>query len=227
MLNLFFNSLPEFFAINDSYKDSEGKGLLERYLSVFQEFTTELKGDGEGFLTFNSASLIREDYLGYLGNFHGNPPTVFKNTEAFRDILENISIIKFSRGTEKAVHQFFNTIGLEVELVVVEVEGYNMDSGDTFESSRFDAKCILCREYDVFITDANNLFPELGEDPVPGWVILNLIKIFEYLLPVNMGIREVHYNDIPVWDDYKIRKYTDSDDDIRIAHTSIIRRYGI
>jgi hypothetical protein len=223
----FFGSLPGFFKVADYEKDVNSKGQLERYLSIFQTEAETYKEDITRFDSLTQPTGVPLQYLSFLSALLGNPPNTFNNNSVFRNILRVLPWVLFSRGTEGAAVSFFKILGIDFALEQLPVsEEAKYDNDNHFDStSLFDSSKAYCRYYKAILTDTENLIPVLGEDPVPDWALLNLTRIFEYLLPINCFISEVIYNDLLILDPVIIiRKYSSSNLDLRISFTSIIRK---
>jgi len=243
----FFGSLPDYFFHRDSYKilpldgDSPFDATFDdtfqvnagsvSYEGFLQRFTTTLQREMETFLgpiqglpNLVNPKLSNESHLSFLAGIYGYPPSVFNLDPKYRKMLSIIHNIKFRRGTLKAVEDYFKAIGLIIELTPIEPDGYFYDQA-YYDGAFYDQQCNLCRYYDFALTDPNGDFLFFAEDPVPVWAVENLIKIFEYLLPVNAFIRQGTYEgDVIVDPDWVLRKYTDSIEDLRISSANVIRR---
>jgi len=224
--NLFFKSLPSFFEEYDSYKDQDGKGLLERYLESFQTETEE------SLIPINNMGLLKdplqvlEDYLAYLSEDYGKPPTIFKDTSLFRKVLKDINFVKPQRGTEKGAINFFLILGTQLELTF-ETYSTSYDNAQyNNPESRYDRSISYCAYYTANIIDPDGNLPILGQEEIPIWAIENLLKIFEYLLPINAFLERILYNgeEIITPTQY-LRKYSESDEDLREVGNTILRSY--
>lgn len=74
-LNKLMEFLPYYFKGSDTYKDSNGKGLLEKYLEIFGNYFEDIIVNDtkslDGILDIDNTSQI---YLGYLWDFLGQLP---------------------------------------------------------------------------------------------------------------------------------------------------------
>jgi len=222
--NNFFGSLPVFFKLRDSYKDTNDQGILERFLSIFEIESEEVKNVISETPILLDPEDCPEDYLTFLASVRGNPPASFRDNQSFIKIVQYTPWVVYGRGTLKTVSDFFSLLGLGITLENIEKEKISYDLANHDQSNLYDTSITYCRYYKANILDPNNLVPALGEEPVPLWAISNLIRVFEYLLPINIFISEITYNDTTILDPLIIiRKYSNMDTDIRISANSVIR----
>lgn len=162
-----FSLLPWYFKKNDTFKDNDNKGLLERYLSIFgQEIDEEIIPKIECYMNIIVAQECESRFLIHLSDVLGNPPDVFNNETQYRNLLAYIVSIYKIKGTKAAYELFFGLLGFTIELVELSVTNaesqYNNDgSYDTGDSdSIYDqTKCSPCSDYDItfFPKDLTNL----------------------------------------------------------------------
>lgn len=112
-----FGLLPYYFKSEDSYKDNNGEGLLERYLSIFgAEIDEEVIPSIRCYLNIIDAEICEERFLTPLSDSLGNPPDVFQDVEAYRNLLSYIASFYKIKGTKESYELFFGILGYDVIL---------------------------------------------------------------------------------------------------------------
>lgn len=223
----FFNSLPLYFKARDTNKDLEGKGVLERYISSIMDEAEEIKSTISGLENLVNPSTTTNEYITLLASLLGNPPATFRDNTFYRKLNTVIAWILYYRGTEKGFINFFSILGIQATLELLpSSEPTRFDDGKLFDDvNLYDSGKVFCRYYKTVLMDPESNVPVLGEDPIPGWAISNLLRIFEYLLPINAFLSEVDYNGEIILDPtIIIRKYSSLDTDIRTSANLVIRR---
>ena len=73
-----FSFFPNYYKENDTYKDSEGKGILERFIEVCSEyFDTEVMPDIDNFLSCIDVDKTSPVLLNYLWEYFGYIPYAY------------------------------------------------------------------------------------------------------------------------------------------------------
>jgi len=195
----FFKSLPEYFYLNDSYKDNNNKGILERMLDSFQELNEGYLTDISGLYNLQNASTTNSDYLTLISGLFNYPPFPFDYEEWFRKVLTNIIAIKKYRGTEEGVRRFFRLWGITstVTISIIPIYKYN-DIYKYNESGIFyRGGCNHCVRWILDLVDdihPEARIPELTVDPLPNNTRLAIQSILEYLIPINVILTQITYN---------------------------------
>lgn len=147
-------NLPSYIIDQDSYKDAQGKGLLERYLGIFADYIdTELYPQINDYLNIVDASICGEQYLNHLSDVLGNPPDIFKNEEQYRNLLSYIVSVYKIKGTKAAYELFFNILGykIEIEEVLPDLLSYIYDGNSDYDTEQlYDlGACESCSYYNI------------------------------------------------------------------------------
>ncbi|MAO08033.1 MAG: hypothetical protein CL596_04900 [Alteromonas sp.] len=162
--NWFFDLLPRYFKENDSYKNPQGHGLLERYLTIFgEDLDYNVIPKIELYLDIIDASICDEKYLIHLSDSLGNPPDVFKDTEIYRNLLQYIVTFYKIKGTIKSYKLFFAILGFDVEVEELPHQDDDVfyDSGAIYDTGQewhtYDRNsCLICYNYNINIWPSNN-----------------------------------------------------------------------
>ena len=116
----FFNKFPPYFKNNDSYKDDNGRGLMERYLQVPGEYMEYLEPLADGWV-LNVRDVVNcyNHFVPNHANVLGNPPNIFPEDPdyvRFRKFLWFIVSIYKIKGTLKSYQVLFEALGFSIEL---------------------------------------------------------------------------------------------------------------
>lgn len=202
----FFQYLPDYFHLNDTYIVGE-KGILERYLDSFQVETEEYVNDIEGDGSFGSglAQLIfptdaPSAYLNFIGDLYGNPPDTFRDAAIYRTLLSHITLINKYKGTEEGLVRFFALMGVTIELAEVVPTAAKYDTVDLkYDNSEvYDQLCSYCWKYQLNIVDPGFVLPGFNPAPAEPWALQNLFSVLLYLMPANAILYDLQYNGVSI-----------------------------
>lgn len=184
------NKLPNYIIDNDSYKDINGKGFVERYLEIFgAELDDEYLPELEGIINQKNPQLTNADFLDYIAGQLGDLPNISKDTAHYRNILSFIVSIWAIKGTIKSYKSILYSLGLynttitEIPLVTVAYDDPAV-SYDAAELFQYDTSCQTCSEYII-----NTTGPTLTVDIYQQ--LLNLVELVE---PINAKLKHIVYN---------------------------------
>ena len=93
MLDFFKNliyQLPPIFSRLDTYKDVDGKGILERFLGICGEYLNEIHSEIDNITDVIDIDLNSDIYLGILWEFFGSIPYAYKSKS---DLESDISLM--------------------------------------------------------------------------------------------------------------------------------------
>jgi len=183
----FWNSLPEYFHLNDTYRDKDpslnDRGFLERYLLAFQEETEDYVTDIENIKNQIFPDLCEERFLEYIAEFYGNPPDTFGNVGWYRNVLKNIIFVNKYKGTVKGFKRYWEAMETEVTLDVITATPIYYDDGTLYDNPvNYDTTCYPCST--VNITFPDNFAP-LNNPPYNDNLKRQIQSILVYLLPIN------------------------------------------
>lgn len=160
--DLLIDNLPYYYIEKDSYKDINGKGLLERYLEVFTGYIDkELYEPINNYLEIVDASICDEKYLNHLSDVLGNPPDIFRDEQQYRNLLSYIVSVYKIKGTKDAYELFFSIIGfrIEIEENQPDPETYIYDTTLLYDNlETYDHnQCENCSSYSI------KFYPQVGD----------------------------------------------------------------
>jgi hypothetical protein len=188
--NFFFKQLPSFFKRNDTYKDSSGKGLLERYLEIFgEELDAEVVPLIENYIKNVNPEEVIPKYLTHLAYTVGNPPDLLGDPNKYAKLLKHILTYYKVKGTKKGYEIFFALLGWNVTVIELPPLAYRFDVGLNLDGNNkwatFDSACPKCSDYELIIWpyNADCSIPEIP--PIDLALIQLLYSIIYFNEPIN------------------------------------------
>lgn len=210
--NFLFGKLPHYFKENDSYKLSNGEGLLERYLEIFcSEIDNEITPyiDDLPLITNaeelpNLSSSTSEDLITHLSELFGNPPDI-GNTNVYAGgpnpelvyykLIRYIKHILQTKGTVRSLELYLALYGYEISSITEAYSGaqsYDSNPISTYDNSiKYDVGFIFVSDYNLVITDK----PGTGtKNPTQAWLDNYLkIAIQNFLSPIWAFLNTITY----------------------------------
>jgi len=202
--NWIFDRFPRRFKIEDSYKDADGKGLLERMMGVIgDELDEEIIPLIEDYQVQQNPITCDSKFINLIAFFYGNPPSPLSYEDLYRKLLSKITEVNKIKGTEASYVLFFKLIGLDVAVREVPLVDYRYDKDniryDNNEHLRYDMNCPPCSGYYLDILDHDNLYPEFIHNPIDPEIFKLLMSMIRYCEPINARLIEVTYDDTPLY----------------------------
>lgn len=186
-----FNLLPTYFKLKDSYKNNQGKGLLERYLEIYEdEIDEEILPLIHNYLNQVDISRASNQFLTELAYSLGTPPDIFGGTDEYRKMLLFAIRIYKIKGTAKAFELLFGLLDINVVVEEDPVGARRYDEQWRYDQTdvemRWDmGKCEPCSCYHLHLTGSIILTP----------TILSYIKtIIIFNEPINATLCSIDYN---------------------------------
>lgn len=190
----FFESLPGYFSFNDTYKDGEEKGLLERYLSAFEDETLVYKSDVESMVDLVDPAVTSDSYLTYLASFWGNPFKLTQEGDYFRALIKDINQIHKHKGTLEGFAMAFSLLGVSLVLLEQEADPTRYDDSFNYDDeNNFDTECVYCAKLDVQVNDPNGVLESLRESGSPITLEDYISKAMDNLLPITISLGTLNY----------------------------------
>jgi hypothetical protein len=192
-----FERLPYYFKSQDTYKNINNQGLLERYLSIFGSHIDEdIIPDITCYLNILDASICEEKFLTHISDSVGNPPDVFQTEAEYRNLLLYIVSIYKIKGTRNSYELFFSILGFNVIITEIapNLSGntirYNSNIRYDTEGSDYDVgKCTPCSQYDIELTSKQ------GSNVKMQISTYNKIKeVIKFNEPINAKLRNLVIN---------------------------------
>lgn len=143
--NFLWSTIPQELADIDSYKDLDGRGLLERYVSIFdEELQEELVVKLENFSRELTPATAADQFLSEIAYSVGSPPDVMGGINKYREVLTSIIGIYKVKGTTRSYKLFFRLFGMDCRIV----EHFPLDNKYDVPGNRYDDKTINAQPYD-------------------------------------------------------------------------------
>ena len=199
----FFNKLPNYYHINDSDKDSQGKGLLQRYLETYgEELDDNMLPFIDNFVNIidpRGQASIGYKYLNHLAYTLGSPPDLFMGDPAqdakYAKLLNHIVSIYKIKGTARSFELFFALLGYSISVIeypqnpLVRFDDiYNFDNGYFMDSG-----CEPCSEFSILSqailnngSCGNTTNPVLDPSIYPV-----MIEALKFLQPINTILKSI------------------------------------
>jgi len=188
-------SLPDYIIQNDSYKDINGKGFVERYLEIFGlELDEDLVPYIEDLVIQKNPILADIKFLDNLAIMMGDTPDFSQDTAHYRNIISFIVAIYRIKGTKKSYQSIlyglglFNTAILEIPLISIEYDDVLVEY-DAVEEFEYDISCLTCSDYNISTEGLAVMTAELYNQ------ILSLVELVE---PINAKLGSIIYNTIEI-----------------------------
>ena len=191
--NYLFGLLPYYFKANDTYKDVNDEGLLERFLELFcEEIDTQVSYPIDSILyIFDALSydLLAvnnpNDFLNYLAENFNNPPDI-GTEDQYKILLRYLAHILRVRGTRKGIELFLAIFGYRIKSLneySLDLNIYdNTPNPSKYDQSlQYDNEFIFYSEFDLIIED----YPGYGTNPpTAAWLALLKEAIEKFLIPI-------------------------------------------
>jgi len=189
-----FGTLPDYFKLQDSYKDANGRGLLERYLENFGlELDEELYNYLQDFMNIIDPEITQDKFLPLIAYTLGDPLNVNGDKNLYRKILRYAVSIYKIKGTIPSYKLFFNLLGVDVDIIEYDNppvirfdQGYKMDIG-----LKFDQKCNSCGEYTIGYHSRNDDCTTFTVNPVNSAISILIPSIAQFLEYINAKLRNI------------------------------------
>jgi hypothetical protein len=198
--NYLFGLLPAYFKENDSYKNGNNEGLLERYL---ENFCNEIDQQVVPYLDNIAYIVSAQDlssypgtnpnrFLTHLGDVLGNPPDINKDDTYYRILLAHAIMIYRAKGTKKALAYYLGLLGYQITTLSETIgAGLKYDNSLLFDNGLyFDSGCVLCSSYTLLIGD---LPGTAVKNPDAARLLLIKTSIETFINPVNVLITSITY----------------------------------
>lgn len=198
-----FNKLPNYYHINDTYKDANGKGLLQRYLAnIGDDLDDNILPFIDNLLNIidpTTQASTDFKYLNHVAYLLGSPPDIFlgnpNHYQQYAKLLGHIVSIYKIKGTKKSFELFFALLGYIIQVIEYEPNlGTKFDSGFKFdEGAKFDTECEPCSEYSILSQALLNSGP-CGSSSNPSLdpnLFQLMVEVAKFLQPINVNLRTI------------------------------------
>ena len=197
-----WDKFEDYFAEKDSYKDSQGKGLLQRFLLVFgMELQTEIVPKLENLINEKDPETASDEFLSELAYSVGRPNDILQDIDKYRTLLTQIISIYQIKGTTKSYQLLFALFGLTAELVEHFPPDNAYDSGLIYDDDTEDAQV-----YDQTNCEVGCIDYSINYDNLPGQNVAPLsqqqeedlrLMISDFIEPIDCNLRDLTYVNAP------------------------------
>jgi len=180
-----FGSLPDYYSVNDTYKDSNDKGFLERYLQVFEEGFDKIHDLVTDTLDIRNPAITPTEILQYLNDAVLNPPAIPNDEQTIRDLLSVIFNLNQIKGTAFGLIKYWQVLGINITWTTEYAPDVVHDGGFTHDADfNYDMQCYNCpSEITISLAWIDGHSPD-----VIGDIGLDRVNsIMDHLLPLNIG----------------------------------------
>lgn len=197
MSSFIWDKLPEYFHEKDTYKDGDGKGLLQRYLTVIEdEFTEEIIPSIECYINIIDINITEDKFINLLSIALGRPPDIFNDLDNYRKLLKYIVSVYKIKGTKASYELFFKLLGFDIVLTEIPPleGGFRYDTWGEYDTGDKEViydidPCPACSFYTIEFTpspnsDITEITPELYN---------RLLSIVFFNEPINAKLAGLTY----------------------------------
>jgi len=200
--NFLFGKLPNYFKENDSYKDGNNEGLLERYLEIFcAEIDDKVSPYIDSVLEIRDAEALNGfphtdpmQFLNYIASDLGNPPDI-GTEEQYIALLRHIRLIFQTKGTITSLKLFLALYGYAVSSlsnIVFVTRKYD----ETPTPLKYDDSLIYDEEL-IFYSDCTLIITDYPGtttgDPGSDWLDLLKEALQKFIFPIFANIVSITY----------------------------------
>jgi phage tail-like protein len=160
-----WEQFPEKYAEDDSYKDGNGQGLLERFMIVLgEELQTEVMIPLDNRINELNPDTAADKYLSELAYSLGRPIDVLGNVDFYREILTNILKVYRLKGTMPGYKLLFELFGLSVTIIEYYPKANRYDQ----PGRKYNDKSVDALPYDQTENNVGYIDYSIRYDNLPG-----------------------------------------------------------
>lgn len=214
--------IPAYINENDSYKDVDNEGILQRYISMLgSELDNNTVRFIHDFLDNITPLLATDNLRTHLAYTLGKPPHIGLTETQFKYLLAMCITIYKWKGSTNSYKALFLLLGYYIEIFTDPVEDVLYDGADTNydEELLYDTVCVTCVPYWIMIAPVTDdpTVPEFTDLSDTEWA--TLLELTEgikcWLEPINADfqglIRTIFLREtaeLTITEDLEVTKYT-------------------
>lgn len=183
------NLLPNYIIDNDSYKDINGKGFVQRFLEIFGLELDEYYYNTIDTIVdqVNPKLTSKVDFLDYIALMLGDTPDLESTPSAYRNLLTFIVSIYKVKGTHNSYKWLLYVIGLEatIEELPPETTQYDDDEVLYDNDEYYDVSCDTCSYYNLHL---------VGSGTLSAATYNKVLTIVDLLEPIHAKLGDITYN---------------------------------
>lgn len=182
------NLLPDYIIDHDSYKDSDGKGFVQRYLEIFgAELDEQYYPLIEQIIdNVDPRQVLKADYLDYISVMIGDTPTIALTDDNYKNLLTFIISLYKAKGTHRSYDYGFYMLKMEATVNEIDEVANTYDDTISYDADfNYDISCEPCSEYDLVLTGTDTFTADL----------YHRVKTIIFLIePINATLNDLSYN---------------------------------
>lgn len=216
LVPLIKNLLGKFYIVHDSYKDEEGRGLVQRYCEMLaDDWDTHFLPKVESLQdsTINP-DLVDPRFINYLEEALGGIVKISNDLKLRRKLIRYASLLYQVKGTKLSYEILFKLLGFITVEIIEYPEGGGFDTWydaeGSFDIDTFDTSCPTCSGYSLVLTGEVEKTPDF---------IRSIYNIIAFCQPINADLVGVTYNDEDIFDEV-IHAYVDANGDLQFDNSS-------
>lgn len=196
--HIFNKHFSSYFHEEDSYKDINGEGLLERFVKVFGlEIDTLTIPSITGLGDLYNSLVIGDNLLAHLSKMMGSLPITFGYDTYYRRLVKYTIDINKLKGTVAGYQLLFSMLGVSCSINQIEPVKRYYDTGILYDTGyQYDTNCDVCSDYEITLLDPDDNCPEIGQSVLNQEYYQILMKLIQYNEPINARLVSLSYNGI-------------------------------
>lgn len=192
----FWDQLPNYFDKNDTYKDQNGKGLLQRYLGIFGlELDNNTVAKLENFINERNPLTVDTTLLSTLAYELGSPVDLLDDEDVYRQYLTQLVSIYQVKGTTKSFKLLFALMGFAVTITELVPPDGHYDTGgiydDEVELPLYDNSCPSCSQYNLDFQTSPGLDTQLTDG-----LIDRILQGISFIQPINVNLYQLTFHQV-------------------------------
>jgi hypothetical protein len=121
---------PSYYTDKDSYKNENGKGLLERFIRAHgEELDEKIVPAIANFLDVLNPETENSKYIPHIAYQLGSPSNIFNTPSKYKDLLNKVIGIYKRKGTKQSYEDAFRLVGIKPILIMILSPRTVMDIG--------------------------------------------------------------------------------------------------
>lgn len=150
-----FYIFPDYFKQNDSYKDNNNRGLLERFISLFgDEIDEHVVPYIECIMDSMDSSTSNPKFYPHIADSFGMDTTLFLSNDIYKNVLSTCLSFYKKKSTLEYITRYFYILGYDITITKepISTEHFYWDLSVSDNSGRWDElQCPICFKYSAAI----------------------------------------------------------------------------
>lgn len=187
-----FSAFPARYKADDTYKDINGRGVLERYtMALGKELDDELIPLIEAVLDVTNPELAPSSHLNHISDSIGNPPDIFFDDSKYRKLLAYAFTLYKIKGTLESYYLMLELLGFNVT-ITEHPQSIGYWDELVYDEGSYDSGCLSCTEYSLGLAYASDDCTVPTINPIPQTIIDIIEQIVVFLEPIHARLRALY-----------------------------------